>query len=69
MSSHDMKPEEPAPLDAGVGQYEERQQAGDSSGPVGAPTPIDVWLESSMRNMRRMTVDEEYRRSIARHLS
>ena len=68
MSSHDLKPNEPAALNAGIGQ-DEKLQSDSSSTRIRAPTPLDAWLAASMRNMRRMAVDEEYRRSIAQHLS
>ena len=31
--------------------------------------PLDQWSQTVMRHMQRMAVDEEYRKSIAQHLS
>ena len=34
-----------------------------------APDPLDEWTATVMRNMKRMSTDEAYRLSIAKHLS
>ena len=31
--------------------------------------PLDQWMQDVMRHMQRMAMDEEYRKSIAQHLS
>jgi hypothetical protein len=64
-----MKSLDPAPCDAGSASDCESEKSGEASQLHRLPTPFDEWLEISMRNMRRMTEDEAYRLSIARHLS
>jgi len=44
-----------------------RHVCGDS--PSRTQTSLDAWIETSMRNMKRMAADEEYRLAIAQFLS
>ena len=48
-----------AGVNPGVGEHPSKQ----------AVDPLDEWTATVMRNMKRMSTDEAYRLSIAKHLS